>query len=236
MKIQNKKLLMGMMSLTLASVALGGTVLAAEDTKQVNSSIDEPKKDSEPFIPIGVINKALAEKGQKAISASEVPTKAQVNKALQGVIASKDDPEKVIDLGNGHKITISVSGTSAPAEQNNVYSVSPQSIQSVTAKGEIKYTAGVDIFTMSITQKYSYDDKITKITQQDKKPSTSYGSGFGWKGSDSEAPYIYEIDDTAKDAVGNGQFKNIIYGKYGCHIELRFTATGNYYVHDSYFN
>ena len=91
---------------------------------------------------------------------------------------------------------------------------------------------GVNQYRITIDEPFSYTG--SKISSYAKTPSASAEAWLGWTG-EIKSKSIYSIDSTAKDAIADANYKYIkVIGNYAGHIELRFTGTGNYYMHNTY--
>ncbi|MBG9789600.1 hypothetical protein ABD74_17410 [Brevibacillus laterosporus] len=67
-----------------------------------------------------------------------------------------------------------------------------------------------------------------------KKPSATATGQLGWVGEITDKG-VERIDDKVMDAWADSNYTYIkVVGNYAGHIELRFTGTGNYYIHDQY--
>lgn len=217
-----------MMSLLLVcSLSLASTSMAQESSTL--------KKDSERRIFSAELFNQNIKKGQKKLSEEQIPTISEINKALKGLKATKDSPVVKKDLGDGFSVSLSVSSTQSKPSPQEV-STEKAVNQSTTAKGNLSVDYfGVQVVSFRISNSFTYDGKkIVKF--QDPPSATASGSVvYGWSGEVTEKS-INDIDPSAKDAIADASFTHLFGGSLSGHLELRFTGTGNYYLHDSEIN
>jgi hypothetical protein len=175
---------------------------------------------------------------------SKVPTIGAVNTALAKMNVSKNHPSQTIDLGNGFTVKGEVGaspiGSGAPINLSKIMNpngmtMQPLTIYAVHAKAYFEVdTFYVKEFGISISDDYSYDNSKHVITKYQNPPSASATANLGWYGSITDKS-VQTYDKTAADAIADADYKYInAFGNYDGHIELRFTGTGNYYMHDTH--
>lgn len=208
----------------------------ADSQAFAETSISSPVKVSnvdviseKPLIPLEALK-------NQDIKLSDIPTIQEFNeKVKEELNVSRDNPEQTIDLGNGFTVEASVSEETTPSLPKSF------SLAAVTAAAEQNKTAhasftvkslGVNQYRITIDEPFSYTG--SKISSYAKTPSASAEAWLGWTG-EIKSKSIYSIDSTAKDAIADANYKYIkVIGNYAGHIELRFTGTGNYYMHNTY--
>ncbi|MGE1022286.1 hypothetical protein [Bacillus cereus] len=222
-----KKKFLTSLALTTTLITSVGTIstqaaVTSKDPHQVKSMIQQERKS----ISADIVNKVAKEKGFPTVQESQIPTIKEVNNALANIHVSKDNPKQTIDLGNGFQITAEVSESKNPTTL--------AASQSKTATGQINYSSyGVNWYSLKISENFTYNGQ--KITYHSPNISANAYGFVGWDGNVT-GKYISDIDPSAKDAIADASYKYLKLGGTGFgHIELRFTGTGNYYIHDSYF-
>ncbi|KEO80902.1 hypothetical protein [Tumebacillus flagellatus] len=213
---------MGIMSALGLTVVMSSSAFATgqADFDTVTAKNHDSK---ELVVPLEALNKVAAEKGLKQLSLNEVATVESVNEALKDVVVQKDE-QKTINLGHGQAIVIS-----AP----EVSSTNPSIGYNVTASGKIDYVFyGVQLFSLSESENYSYDGTTADIIFYANQPTVSAPGWVGWS-TIIDNKYISNIDPKVKDAVADVRWTQTTMTRYG-HMELRFTGAGNWFVHDSY--
>lgn len=213
----------------LLSMALANTSVFAETglTSLVESDVEVIDTNSnEPIVPFELV-KNVYEKNNIELKESDIPTIKEFNEKINKELnVSKDNPIQTIDLGNGFTVEARV------WEENSLFKTN-STIQNTTAKGSFTVRSlGVDQFRITCSVNFSYDGK--KIVNYQNPPSASAEAWLGWTGEITNKT-VQEIDSTAADAIADANYKYIkLVGNVAGHIELRFTATGNYYMHDTY--
>lgn len=237
-----RKMFKSIFSVGLLSLVVANTNVFAAETS--STSLDESqnkievidKNSNEPIVPFDVIKDRYAKKHIK-LEETDIPTIKEVNEKVEKELNVSDkNPTQTIDLGNGFTVEASVGEETNFANSGSRSSIQPLAapVYNKTAKGSFTVRSlGVDQFRISISDAFSYNG--SKITTYQNPPSASAEAWLGWTGSIKGTPSVYSIDSTAKDAIADAEYKYIkVVGNYAGHIELRFTATGNYYMHDTY--
>lgn len=217
-----------------SSLLLPSSITFAQDTK-TNSNNTNDKIVSAKFI-----NEFTKENDLPPVSESDIPTVDELREATEGLMATEENPVVTKDLGNGFGVTLWVdeAQTDTPApiqEQNQGYKRALSTVaatsQNKTATGGIEYTfLGISWWRLGASVNFNYNgQKITKVNSYDVIAS----GAPGYSVSNKKAK-LADIDPSAKDIVVNADFK---YAKFVAestgHAELRFTGTGNYYIHNS---
>lgn len=223
--INMKKSLLVLVSLLI--LLSGSQMVLAKSNDNVN--------DSKQIIPAAYVNELLTKDSRTKLTDAQIPTIDDVNNALKELTVSKNNPYQEIDLGNGFTVEATVSGeTTTLIDSQNDLSAKAATIYNATATGSFSVKVlGVTLYNISVSNNYSYNSDYKIVSYQD--PPSAGASGFvGWSASITNKEVI-SIDDTAKDAIADATYTYFkIGGSYSGHIELRFTATGNWYIHDTY--
>lgn len=192
---------------------------------QSANAVEKVDKNSDLIIDKATFHEVTKQKNLRTLSSEKIPTVKEVNKALNSMHVSKDHPYQEIDLGNGFTVEMGVS-TDMGMEK-----IKTQATQNKTASGyyAVKF-AGIKLYDIRVSDNYSYEYG-KKITKWESPPSASASGFAGWNGKITSKK-IVNIDNTAKDAIANSDYTFVKYGgnRHG-HMELRFTATGNWYTH-----
>ncbi|MBD7970341.1 hypothetical protein [Paenibacillus gallinarum] len=186
-----------------------------------------------PLISVESLNNnSELKKIGKSFTLDEIPTIENVNIALTELNVSSENPYQKIDLGNGFYVEAG-GGITTPTNSNET--ANSRTIQNKTASGYFSVNvAGVKLYDINVSASYTYDDSTTKIKTVQNPISASASGFFGWTGEITNK-LAYKIDDTAYDLVADAKYKYIkLIGDVSGHIEVRFTATGNWYMHDTY--
>ncbi len=234
-----KKLLKSIFSVGLLSLVIANTNVFAAETGstplvefQSKSEVVDTES-NEPIVPYEVIKDEYAKKHIK-LKESDIPTIKEFNEIVETELnVSKDNPTQTIELGNGFTVEASVWEETNFAKSSSTIQPLAVPIYNKTAKGSFTVKSlGVNQFRITVSDNFDYNG--TKITSYQDPPSASAEAWLGWSGSITNKD-VRSIDATAKDAIADANYKYIkIVGNYAGHIELRFTATGNYYMHDTY--
>lgn len=212
-----------------SSLLLPSSVIFAQD---INSSSEIEQ--NEKIVSLEFINKFNEENNLPKLSEQDIPTVKELKEATKGLSATQENPVVSKDLGNGFGVTLWVDNTQPSAqtksEDNQTVALADQN---TTAKGGIEYTyLGVSWWRLTATANFNYNgQKITRVNSFDVLASGAPGYSV-----DKDPAKLADLDPSAKDVIGNAKFE---YAKFVAtavaHLELRFTGTGNYYVHDSFF-
>lgn len=210
---------------------------AIDDQQQVQN---DKQREARLMMSVKDANEILKQQGiNKQVTAHDIPTKDEVNAKLKGLQVTKDHPKEVVNLGNGHQVILEV-GVMQQAQSPKTTSkpgvITPQYSFSQTAYGKITYVfAGVNVADLIVTDNYTYDDGSAQILSYQDPPSVSAPTHWpGWSGTVT-GRYVYSIDSTVKDAIGDSSYSTTTGGNVAGHLEVRFTGAGNYYSHDYYF-
>ncbi|MED1909520.1 hypothetical protein [Brevibacillus laterosporus] len=235
-----KKIVLPVLSTVFAlSLVTNNNVLASADTNHVpkiqSIGAESLTVNGARAFSLAGVNKIAHELGEEEFTLDQIPTVEEINEALSKIKVSQDNPSQTIDLGNGFAVTTSVSLEPAT---NGVNSISPagKDTLAVTAQGEWAITLFkvFRMYAINISENYTYDKKTNKIIDYQKKPSAQATGQLGWVGEITDKG-VERLDDTAMDAWADANYTYIkALGNYSGHIELRFTGTGTYYVHDQY--
>ncbi|WP_156037933.1 hypothetical protein [Brevibacillus laterosporus] len=235
-----KKIILPVISTVFAlSLVTNTNVLASTNSNQVlksqSISAESLNVNGARAFSLGEVNKIAHELGEEELTLDQIPTVEKINEALSKMQVSQDNKSQTIDLGNGFAVTSSVSLEPASSGINSI-SPAGKDTQSVTAKGEWAVTLfnTIKIFAINISENYTYNSKTNKIIDYQAKPSATATGQLGWVGEITDKG-VSNIDASAKDAWADSNYSYIkVVGNYAGHIELRFTGTGNYYIHDQY--
>ncbi|MBP2001840.1 hypothetical protein J2Z69_002896 [Paenibacillus shirakamiensis] len=211
-------------------------MLPTQSESSAQGLSNESTKSQQRIASLDEVNKIFKQNGKALITESQIPTIEQVNVALAKLKVSKGHAQQSIDLGNGFSVEASVSGSvKQVAVQPTAEASGAPITYSATAQGSFGVKAlYVTIYTISISDNYTYTN-ATKITSYQNPPSASAEGNIGWIGKITGTPSVRNIDSTVKDAIADAEYTYIkLVGNYSGHIELRFTATGNWYIHDTY--
>lgn|GEM_PF-6415567 len=206
----------------LMSTIMAGSALAAPQVDTTSSA---------PIISVQELNNApINKKMKKVYTADQIPTVAEVNEALKNLNVSDANPYQFIDLGNGFNIEAGGSNAVQPSDQ-----VGATVIQNTTATGYYRVNAlGLKLYDITVSASYSYDDKTNEIKSVQNPISANASGGIGWTGEITQKK-AYKIDNKAWDLIADANYSYIkVIGNYAGHIEVRFTGTGNWYMHDTY--
>ncbi|MCK6073601.1 hypothetical protein [Paenibacillus silvae] len=210
------------------------TTAALMSTIMAGSALAEPKFDttsSAPIVSVEDLNNApINKKMKKVYTADQIPTVAEVNEALKTLNVSDVNPYQIVDLGNGFTIEAGGSNAVQPSDQ-----IGTNVLQNTTATGYYRVNAlGVKLYDISVSASYSYDDKTNEIKSVQNPISANASGGIGWVGEITQKK-AYKIDNKAWDLIADANYSYIkLIGNYAGHIEVRFTGTGNWYMHDTY--
>ncbi|MGG0656435.1 hypothetical protein [Rummeliibacillus pycnus] len=235
-----KKVIKSIFAVGLLSLVVANTnVIAAETSPtplvETQSKIEVDKYSNEPIVPLESVKDRYAKEHIK-LKKSDIPTFKELNDKVEKELnVSKTNPTQTIDLGNGFTVEASVEEVPNSATNSVSSGIQPlaEPIYTKTAKGSYTIrTLGVDQFRITVSAAFSYNG--SKITSFQDPPSASAEAWLGWSGSITNRD-IYSSDATAKDAIADADYKYLnMASNYAGHIEVRFTATGNYYMHDTW--
>ncbi|MDT0123900.1 hypothetical protein Q9R46_14660 [Paenibacillus sp. RRE4] len=211
------------------------TTAVLMSTIMAGSAIAAPQVDttaSAPIVSVQELNNAPINKKMKRVyTTDQIPTVAEVNEALKTLNVSDANPHQIIDLGNGFTIEAGGSNFVQPSDK-----IEAQVVQNKTASGYFRVNAalGVKLYDISVSASYSYDDKTNDIKSVQNPISANASGGLGWVGEITQKK-SYKIDSKAWDLIADANYSYIkVIGNYSGHIEVRFTGTGNWYMHDTY--
>lgn len=194
------------------------------------------KQGNQLIVSVQEMNQIAASKGiEKSYTANDIPTIQEINEALQSLEVSDKNPHQTIDLGNGFSVEAGVTVTDTPIQSKNLQSAAAAGIvHNKTASGYYAVKSlGVTMFDISVSASYTYDDTPQILSVQNPISASASGN-LGWSGSITNKT-DYKIDKTAHDLIADAEYKYLkAVGNYSGHIEVRFTATGNWYMHDTY--
>ena len=148
---------------------------------------------------------------------------------MQQINVSKDNPQQSIKIND--KVLIEAEVYSVTSDRVSLNSTG----QEETATGTIRMQVlGVNVFSLTVSVTFTYDGQ--KILTHQDPPSATASAIVGYS-ADVTHKDIVDLSPSAKDAIADAEYKYLkIGGTNVGHIQLRFTGTGNYYVHNSYFN
>lgn len=208
----------------MSSIAAGSALAAVpqEKSREINT----------PIISVEELNNVpLNKKMKKVYTPDQIPTVADVNNALRKLNVSSENPHQIIMLGNG--FTIEAGGSNAVQRSGKIEA---QTIQNKTASGYFRVNAafGIKLYDISVSASYTYDDNTNDIKSVQDPISANASGGLGWVGSITQKK-AYKIDSKAWDLIADANYSYVkVIGNYSGHIEVRFTGTGNWYMHDTY--
>lgn len=185
---------------------------------------------NEPIVDLATAKQALQKMNNKVTALSfkteNIPTVKEVNDSLNNMNVSTDNPFEKVELGNGFSVEMGVSSD----VKNKLKQLQAKQSKTATGYYAIKLL-GMKLYDIRVSDNYTYEYG-KKIIKYQNPPSASASGFAGWTGKITNKK-INNIDRAAKDAIADA---NYIYFKIGGnrhgHMELRFTATGNWYTHN----
>ncbi|OUM86866.1 MAG: hypothetical protein BAA01_15700 [Bacillus thermozeamaize] len=235
----------------IVSSILGGIEVNAETNATSLEDIskielDSKLKSDEPIITLEAYNQLLKKNGLPTVTHEvKIPTFREINEALAKMNVSQDNPYEQVYLGDGFYIEAIVSERT-PSNDNLSVSgtsdVKPMAVYSTTAKGTIHlkgFFGLIRVASLTMSVNYSYDpNPPAKIVSYQNTPTVA-----PW----ALPPGTYKVlmaknlridpAGAVMDAITDVEYDSVpdYNVKFIGHMELRYTATGTYYIHDSWF-